>query len=90
MRVLKWIVERTQGRANAVQTPLGWTPNYEDLDWTGLEGITRVRFEQLTRVDTALWRRELRSHLELFDKLKEKLPRELSLKRELLELRLGR
>ena len=37
MRVLKWIIERFEGKADAVKTPLGLQPRYEDLDWSGLE-----------------------------------------------------
>ena len=37
MRVLKWIVERSHGRAASVESPVGWMPRYEELDWTGLD-----------------------------------------------------
>ena len=39
MRVLKWIVERANGQAHAVEGPLGWTPTYKDLDWRGDGGF---------------------------------------------------
>ncbi len=88
MRVLKWIVERCQGQAHAVESPLGWMPAYGDLDWKGLDGVDEKQFDQLMEVDTKLWDDELRAHGELFDKLKSRLPRQFALKRELFQLSL--
>ena len=76
MRVLKWVFERVLGGSGAAKTPLGWMPRFEDLDWAGLESVTRERFHELTRVDTDLWRDEVRQHRELFDRLKARLPQE--------------
>ncbi|MET0218956.1 MAG: phosphoenolpyruvate carboxykinase (GTP) [Burkholderiales bacterium] len=88
MRVLKWIVERCQGRAHAVESPLGWMPAYDDLDWKGLDSVDQQQFDQLMEVDTKLWNDELKAHGELFDKLKSRLPRQFTLKRELFQLSL--
>jgi phosphoenolpyruvate carboxykinase (GTP) len=84
MRVLKWIIERCDGKAEAVRTPLGWQPRYQDLDWKGLD-MTRERFEELTRFEPALWRKEVKDHAEFFDKLKARMPKELYAQREELE-----
>jgi len=76
MRVLRWIVERCEGRANAVESPLGPMPAYEDLDWSGLP-FSHSQFEAATRIDADEWRRELQSHDALFARAGSRMPSEL-------------
>jgi phosphoenolpyruvate carboxykinase (GTP) len=84
MRVLKWIIERCEGKAGAKDTPIGRMPRYEDLDWEGLN-VTREGYEKLTTVEPSAWRQEVKDHARLFDELKSRLPNELAEKRDELE-----
>ena len=86
-RVLKWIVDRVHGRARTKETPIGWTPFYEDIDWRGLD-FPRETFEELQEVDREAWQREVISHEELFILLHNHLPPEMIYERELLICRL--
>jgi phosphoenolpyruvate carboxykinase (GTP) len=88
MRVLSWIVGRCQGQAHAIETPLGWMPEFDDLHWQGLE-FGADKYARVTNIDRAAWARELKLHDELFAKLKDRLPQPLALERQLLEARLA-
>ena len=83
MRVLKWIVERCQGNADAMASPLGWMPRQDDLD-LGALGLSAARFDELMALDRDAWLRELSLHQELFAKLDDHLPAEFRTKRESL------
>jgi phosphoenolpyruvate carboxykinase (GTP) len=87
MRVLKWIVDRVHGRAQGRETAIGWTPYYEDMEWTGLN-FTPEAFDRIQQVDRAAWRREVIGHEELFIELHDYLPPEMIYERELLICRL--
>jgi len=84
MRVLKWVVDRIHGRAFGEESPLGWMPRYEDIEWKGMKNFTRQDFRRLMAIDRESWKSEILSHEELFEKLYDKLPREFMLMRELL------
>jgi phosphoenolpyruvate carboxykinase (GTP) len=89
MRVLKWIVQRCQLGAHAIETSIGWVPEYQDLDMRGLENeITPEKFAEAQKIDQSEWHRELVMQDELFIKLYSQLPKELVFQRELLIARL--
>jgi phosphoenolpyruvate carboxykinase (GTP) len=90
VRVLKWIVERVRGRAFAVESPLGWMPRYEDIDWTGAGDFSFDRFSQLMEVDPEQWKREAVLHEEFFTTIYDHLPKEFTFTRGLLLSRLWR
>jgi phosphoenolpyruvate carboxykinase (GTP) len=87
MRVLRWIVERVQGRTLASESPIGWVPRYESIDWHGLD-FPKEAFEELQSFDRAAWRRELVDQQELFIDIHDHLPPEMVYERELLICRL--
>jgi phosphoenolpyruvate carboxykinase (GTP) len=88
MRVLKWIVDRCNGRANAVETPLGWVPYAKDFDLNGLANYSPEKFDRVQNINYDDWRRELLQQDELFMKIYTHLPKELIFQRELLVARL--
>jgi phosphoenolpyruvate carboxykinase (GTP) len=88
MRVLKWIVDRCHGRADANETQLGWVPGPNSFDLTGMENFSAERLAQAQTINYDEWRRELLSQDELFMKLYAHLPKEMIFQRELLVSRL--
>ncbi|MFN8575732.1 MAG: phosphoenolpyruvate carboxykinase (GTP) [Candidatus Sericytochromatia bacterium] len=82
-RVLKWIIDRVSGKTSAVESPLGWVPKYEDIEWQGLD-FSKDDFYKIMSVDREAWKMEVLSHEELFMKLYDKLPKEFTWMRELI------
>ncbi|OYO31360.1 phosphoenolpyruvate carboxykinase (GTP) [Janthinobacterium sp. PC23-8] len=88
MRVLKWMLERIEGKAGGVENLFGTTPEYGDLNWDGLP-FTQAQFDTITSIDKAAWLEELKLHTELFEKLAYHLPQELADNKAALEQRLA-
>jgi phosphoenolpyruvate carboxykinase (GTP) len=84
MRVLKWIVDRVHGRGYALESPLGWMPRYEDLDWNGLDFSRETFTQELMAVKREDWKQEMQMHGELFARLYDRLPKEFIFMRELM------
>jgi phosphoenolpyruvate carboxykinase (GTP) len=76
MRVLKWIVDRIEGKAGGAENAFGVSPTYQDLTWSGLE-FTPQQFDVATRIDKSAWASEMKLHADLFQQLEYHLPREL-------------
>ncbi len=77
MRVLKWMIDRIEGRGGeGVAHVTGVSPRYEDLNWTGLD-FSAEQFDTVTSIDKAAWQAELKLHTALFEQLAHHLPKEL-------------
>jgi phosphoenolpyruvate carboxykinase (GTP) len=88
MRVLKWMLERVEGRAQGAENVFGVTPRYQDLNWAGLD-FSAAQYDQVTGVDAGAWRAELSLHDELFKQLAWHLPAELTATKARIEARLA-
>jgi phosphoenolpyruvate carboxykinase (GTP) len=87
-RVLKWVIERIEGGADAVETPIGWVPAPDALDIDGLE-VNDHAVAALLRVDPEEWRAELPQIAEWFEKFGDRLPATLWAEFDGLTERLG-
>jgi phosphoenolpyruvate carboxykinase (GTP) len=89
MRVLKWIVDRVRGRApNAAESPLGFTPHYEDLEWNGLD-FPKEEYREITDLIRAEGLAEAEDQEDLFARFGDKLPAEMEEERQDLIRRLN-
>jgi len=84
MRILQWIVQRAKGRCYALESPIGWMPRYEDLNWKGLENFSESEFLTAMSLNRDDWDKEILAHDELFIKLNDRLPKEMTSIRNLL------
>jgi len=87
-RVLKWVIERLEGNAEAVETPVGYVPTVDSLDLDGLD-VDRSDIEAALRVDPEEWKAELPQIDEWFTKFGDKLPAVLWTELDGLKARLG-
>ena len=88
MRVLMWILDRCDGKAEAVKTPIGYEPRPEDINIEGLS-IDVETIAGLLRVDKELWLEDAKGIGEFYEKFGDKLPAELREQLAALQKRLG-
>jgi len=89
MRVLMWILARCEGKVDAVETPIGYVPNAEDIDLSGLD-ITVDTVKELLSVDKALWLEDCKAIKEFYAQVGERVPAELYEELAALEARLAK
>jgi len=88
MRVLKWMIDRIEGKAMGVDNGFGISPAFDEITWTGLE-FTKAQFATVTSLDKADWKTEIALHTELFKQLAYHLPSQLEATKAQLEQRLA-
>jgi phosphoenolpyruvate carboxykinase (GTP) len=89
VRVLKWMLDRIEGRAQATDTPIGYVPTPDSLDLDGLS-IPRKNLDELLAVDPADWTQELTETGKFFEKFGDRLPDEIRAEHKALADRLQR
>jgi phosphoenolpyruvate carboxykinase (GTP) len=87
-RVLKWVLERVAGTAEATETPIGHVPTVGSLDVDGLD-IDVATLEQLLEVDPIAWKGEVELINGHFDFIGEQLPQAMRDELSDMEQRLG-
>ena len=88
MRVLKWMLDRVEGTGSGADNVFGVTPNYADINWSGMD-FSAAQFADVTGVDKAAWTAELGLHAELFAQLAHHLPAEMPATKAKIEARLA-
>ena len=83
MRVLKWIIDRCEGKGGAEKTPIGCIPRREDLDLEGIEGVSEEQLKELLSVKPDEWKTGARRPEESsFETLQPDMPEALLTERE--------
>jgi phosphoenolpyruvate carboxykinase (GTP) len=88
-RVLKWIAERLDGKADAIDTPIGRLPTRTGLDLSGLK-LTDEQLDLLLTVDLSVWREELALIPQNYERFGAHLPQALWAEHRALGERLHR
>jgi phosphoenolpyruvate carboxykinase (GTP) len=87
-RALKWMCERVDGKAKAQKTPIGYVPDYTDIDLRGLN-VSQENVKELLRVDAAAWKQEIPKMEKFFAQFGDRLPKRLRNQFDELSKRLG-
>ena len=89
MRVLNWIIDRCEGKADATETAIGYVPKPEDIDLTDLD-MDMDTLKSILKVDKDIWEKEAAEIEEHYKKFGDKLPHELKEQLENLKANLAK
>ena len=89
MRVLLWILDRCEGKVDAVKTAIGYVPKAEDINIEGLDDVTIDTIRELVSVDTESWKADIANIKEFYNLVGDRVPAELWEELAGLEERLG-
>ncbi len=87
-RILKWMCERVEGKVGAVETPVGYVPNKNDLDVSGLK-ISEAEVAELLRIDVEGWKGEVPEIEEYLHTAGSRLPARMKTQLAELKKRIG-
>jgi phosphoenolpyruvate carboxykinase (GTP) len=88
MRVLKWMIDRLEGKAKGEETMFGIAPTYAEINWNGI-AFSAEQFKSVTHIDKASWQTEFKLHDEHFAQLSYHLPQALLDTKAALQARLA-
>ena len=88
LRILNWIIDRCEGTVDAIKTPLGYIPKYEEVDMEGLD-FPRDKWEKLFYVDKKAWKEELKDQKKFLNRFGKRLPKEITKEYNAFAKRLG-
>jgi len=88
MRVLKWMIDRLEGKAQGEETLFGVAPQYAEITWNGIS-FSADQFKTVTHIDKAAWVEELQLHNTHFEQLAYHMPKALLDTKSQLESRLA-
>ena len=77
MRVLMWILDRCEGKVDAVETPIGFVPKAEDINIEGLDGVTVDTIRELLTIDKESWLEDVENIKAFYKQVGDRVPAEL-------------
>ncbi len=89
LRVLNWIIDRCEGKVEAVETPIGYLPTVDAINTEGLD-ISEEVMKELLKVDKSVWMEDVKGQKEFFEKFGDRLPQAIKDELKALEERLSK